>query len=79
VEEEKAPVESKKCYTVCCCNFIFGLLRILFGFFLVLFGFSLCYLGFFCVIWLFVMCGKCCNFGLFDVILIHLSSLIFFF
>jgi hypothetical protein len=37
--------------------------------------------GFFCVIWLFVMSGKCCNFGLFglfDVILIHLSSLIFF-
>ena len=34
--------------------------------------------GLFCVIWLFVMCGKCCNFGLFDVILIHLSSLIFF-
>ena len=32
---------------ICCCNFIFGLLRILLGLFLVLFGFSLCYLGFF--------------------------------
>ena len=32
---------------ICCCNFIFELLRILLGLFLVLFGFSLCYLGFF--------------------------------
>ena len=67
---------------ICYCNFIFGLLRILLGLFLVLFGFSLCYLGFFCVTWLFVMCAKCCNFelfGLFAVILIDLSSLIFFF
>ena len=46
-----------------------------------LFGFSLCYLGFFCVIWLFVICGECYNFGLFKlfaVILIDLSPLIFF-
>ena len=36
----------------------------------------------FCVFWLFVMCGECCNFGLFRlfaVILIDLSSLNFFF
>ena len=61
----------------------FGLLKILMGLFLVLFGFSLCYLGFFfCVIWVFVMCGECFNFrlfGLFAVLLIDLSSLIFFF
>jgi hypothetical protein len=32
---------------ICCCNFIFGLLRILLGFFL-------CYLDFLCVIWVFL-------------------------
>jgi hypothetical protein len=32
---------------ICCCNFIFGLLRILLDLFLVLFEFSLCYLAFF--------------------------------
>ena len=35
--------------------------------------------GLFCVIWLFVMYGKYYNFGLFAIILIDLSSLIFFF
>ena len=56
-------------------------MRILLGLFFMLFGFSLCYLGLFYVIWLFVMCGECCNFklfGLFTVILIDLSPLIFF-
>jgi hypothetical protein len=38
--------------------------------------------GFFCVIWIFVMCGEYCNFRLFwlfAVILIDLSPLVFFF
>ena len=68
---------------ICCCNFIFGLLRILLGFFLCYLDF-LCviWVFFFCVIWVFVMCGECFNFrlfGLFAVLLIDLSSLIFFF
>ena len=53
---------------ICCCKFIFGLLRY--------------YWHFSCVIWLFVICGECYNFGLFrvfDVILIDLFSIIFFF
>ena len=38
--------------------------------------------GFFGVIWVFVMRGKCCNFGLFElfaVLLIDLSSLLLLF
>ena len=54
---------------ICCCNFIFGLFEDIIGLFS-------------CVIWLFVMCGECCNFGLFElfaVILINLSPLFIFF
>ena len=56
---------------ICCCNFIFGLLRILLGLFLVLFGFFLCYLGFF-------MLFGCLLRVVNTVILIDLSLLIFF-
>jgi hypothetical protein len=53
---------------------------VLFGFFFFFFFFVL--FGLFYVIWLFVTGGECCNFGLFGlfaVILIDLSLLIFFF
>jgi hypothetical protein len=56
---------------ICCCNFIFGLLRILLGFFL-------CYLDFLCVIWVFFVLFGCLLCVVNAVILDCLGCLLYF-